>query len=189
MSLRRVLHAAAVAPFALEGAPVDPRWMPRRVPLPSGRFSVQRVPSGTGPAAGRAARAWTDPGDRTVRLTSAATRDDFRHELGHEFDFTVMDDAARAGFQKIMGLKGPWMGPGGGTPVEGSQDVPGEQFAEAYRSLASDRRLGQRGYIDTQPHYYGFAPSAGQYRRLRGLLGRTYRRAQLADVMKAGVRL
>lgn len=162
------LSAALRRQFSLIGQGQVPQpyaqWVPRGA-VPKGQFTVESVPA-------LGSHGMTNQADRTIRLRPDATRDDFRHELGHEFDFTVMTPAARAGFQKIMGLRGPWLAPDGGTPTQGSVDVPGEQFAEAYRAYSNNpRRVG------TQPLYYGYNPSARQYRRVGALLNRAYRRS------------
>jgi hypothetical protein len=61
------------------------------------------------------------------------------HELGHEFDYELLGDAGRAGFEKIVGDGRAWWGNGI------YDDSPGERFADAYAQCATDPATAQPG--------------------------------------------
>lgn len=54
----------------------------------------------------------------------------FLHELGHVFDWSMMNDESRVSFQRLSGNWKPWFG------GEGVVRPPYEQFAEAYKTCA-----------------------------------------------------
>ncbi len=69
--------------------------------------------------------AWRD--SDTIYLSPEDGRKEFFHELGHFFDYTVLSDASRARFLRIMGDDREWISP---------PNSPHEQFAVVYRYLA-----------------------------------------------------
>lgn len=83
-------------------------------------------------------------------------RRDFRHELGHQFDYFVMTDEARERFLAIMRDDRAWRS----TP-----ESPHERFAEAWRLCAATRRLPQ--YYNAA---YGLKLTPRQFRRLCALI-------------------
>lgn len=110
--------------------------------------------------------ACTRPG--YVYLGPGATRDEVLHEMGHQFDYTIMTDAARAAFMKIMRLHGLWRSEYG--------NPPNEKFAEAYRMcaknpLAPDEHL--QGYL--------YDPTVRQHRRVCALIRRTAAESPLTE--------
>lgn len=70
------------------------------------------------------------PGE--IWFAPGSSRHDFRHELGHQFDYFEMTDSARAAFMKLIGVPGEW---------RSAPNSPHEQFAEAWRMCAAVRRL------------------------------------------------
>jgi hypothetical protein len=104
--------------------------------------------------------ACASPAPATIWFTPRADREDFVHELGHHFDYSVMTDQARAGFQHIMGLDGrAW---------RSAPNSPHEKFAEAYRMCSNSP-----GSPDLTRWGYGYQPTTAQHRRVCALIRRT----------------
>ncbi len=112
---------------------VDPGRLPRR------RRCCRTGPStSSGPASGY--RGNTNTVNRTITVYVCAddTPTDvagvLAHELGHAFDVMYLDGAARAAWQDLRGLDGPWW------PDSGAADfhVGAGDFAEAFARLVAD---------------------------------------------------
>lgn len=90
------------------------------------------------------------------------------HELGHIFDYTVMTDAARAEFGRIVHDTRPW---------RSAKNSPHEKFAQAYEACAMHRKIsGPLWDVG-----YGYDPSPTMYRRACRLI----RRAAVAPLLVA----
>jgi hypothetical protein len=151
--------AHAVTIVGADGAPVfDPfqRWADRSaMPTPPGKVTVLLHTDVCGEAA-----ACTTSLPPTIWFGTDADRGDFLHELGHQFDYSVMTDSARASFMRIVGREGAWRS-SGANPTH-------ERFAEAYRMCARDPRRpddSRMGYL--------YEPSVRQHRRVCALIERT----------------
>jgi hypothetical protein len=107
----------------------------------------------------------------TIWFGRSADRGDFLHELGHQFDYNVMTDAARASFMRIARLSGPWR--------SASPNPAHERFAEAYRMCA----LNPRRPDETQMGYL-YEPSVRQHRRVCALIERTGKRPAARTVSR-----
>ena len=100
----------------------------------------------------------TSPGKPIYMDPDWASRELLRHELGHQFDYQVMDDTERDGFRALIGDPRPWRAEGGNSPHE--------QFAEAY-SLCVVRRA--RVY-HLRNGGYGYAPRWRTHKRVCALI-------------------
>ena len=78
------------------------------------------------------ATACTWPGGPIYLGPGPERRTRFLHELGHRFDYALMDDTDRAAFAAIYGETRPWRC--------GCSNSPHELFATAYAQLARARR-------------------------------------------------
>jgi hypothetical protein len=154
--------AHAVTVVGADGAPLlDPfqRWADRSaMPTVPGTVSVHLDNVMCGESV-----ACTTALPPTIWFGSGADRGDFLHELGHQFDYNVMNDAARAAFMRIAGIDGPWRS-GGPNPAY-------ERFAEAYRMCARDPR-----HPDESRMGYLYEPTVRQHRRVCVLIQHVGRR-------------
>lgn len=104
------------------------RWVDEaRVPTPDVTLTVVEAPcpyeQATGCTRDDASTIWLNP--------VLGHRHEFLHELGHQFDYHVMTDEARAQFLAIRHDTRAWRSP---------PDSPHEQFAEAYALCAQPQR-------------------------------------------------
>jgi hypothetical protein len=173
-----VLAILAVAPAAhavtvvgTDGGPMlDPfqRWADRSaMPTAPGTVTVDLNSSMCGESA-----ACTTAFPPTIWFGSAADRGDFLHELGHQFDYNVMTDAARASFMRIAGLSGPWRST--------NPNPAYERFAEAYRMCARDPRRpddSRMGYL--------YEPTVREHRRACALIERVGKRPAASGTSKS----
>ena len=82
----------------------------------------------------------------------AGLRGTLHHELGHLFDFRVLNDRDRARFKRLLGQTARrWTSSGDNSPRE--------RFAEAYSWCARYRRIRSIGRFTT----YGYDPSPRQH--------------------------
>ncbi len=172
-----VLAVLAVAPAAhavtvvgTDGAPAfDPfqRWADRSaMPTPPGKVTIDLDTTRCDGAV-----ACTTSLPPTIWFGPLADRGDFLHELGHQFDYNVMTDAARASFMRIAHLGGPWRSE--------SPNPPHERFAEAYRMCAQNPRRPD----ETQMGYL-YEPTVREHRRACALIERTGRRPAASSKSK-----
>jgi hypothetical protein len=161
------LVVAASAP-AHPPAPVDDRgrqitgrlhaWMHQaKVPLVRGRVRIRREACPGHPElAGcvftlRARTFYMKPGVPDPRRL-------LYHELGHVFDFRVLNNRDRRRFKRILGIHSRgWML--GGLP-------PSEWFADGYAACAIRGRIHRRA----RPTEYGYAPTRRQHARVCRLI-------------------
>lgn len=83
------------------------------------------------------------------------------HELGHQFDYSVLSEAHRDKFRALIRDTRPWRSP---------PNSPHEQFAEAYRWCALNpaaRRLPRLGAFK-----FGYHPTGRLHRRICLLIQR-----------------
>lgn len=114
-SAHTTIDAAANTPYQ--------RWVDgAKVPTPDLTLAV--VPEG---CPGREEPACTWEGGPIYLARGWADRGTFLHELGHQFDYVVMSDAARDRFRQIIGDERPW---------RSSPNSPHEKFAEAFNYCA-----------------------------------------------------
>lgn len=96
-----------------------------------------------------------------------AIRPALLHELGHVFDYTVMSDAHRAGFLKIMRDRRPW---------RSDSKSPHEQFAVAYDLCARGGNRTWRRWRSMTANGaqfgYGYRATPPQHRRVCALIRR-----------------
>jgi hypothetical protein len=165
-----VLAALAVASPALGRAPVvvDRQgrlvrgqlhtWILRaKVPLPSGRVRILRLPCPLNAAfagcvyTARPRLVYMRPGLHEPRRI-------LYHELGHVFDLTVLNNRERTDFKRIVGIRrAGWFQ--GGLP-------PAEWFGDGYALCAMHLRL--HGRPRSSP--YGYAPSPRAHARVCRLI-------------------
>jgi hypothetical protein len=172
LALLAVAPAAhAVTIVGSDGGPLfDPfqRWADRSaMPTPTGKVTVLLHTDACGDAA-----ACTTSLPPTIWFGKDADRGDFLHELGHQFDYSVMTDAARGSFMRILGLTGAWRS-SGPNPTH-------ERFAEAYRMCARDPR-----HPDDTRMGYLYEPTVRQHRRVCALIQRTGTRPADSSTSKA----
>lgn len=90
-------------------------------------------------------------------------RENFLHELGHQFDYRVLSDSDRDAFRRIMSDERQWS--------EGPSS-PKEKFAEAWATCAQRRSLTlekvELGFG------YEFHPTIGQFRAVCRLIRTAY---------------
>lgn len=130
MVLGLAAPAAATTIVAPVGSPVPyQRWADEsKVATPQMTLVVDEDAAICAPKA-----ACTGPGDPIwinpwlAGSTFPEIREVFVHELGHHFDYYVMEDWARARFQQLVGDPRPWTE---------DPNAPNEKFAEAYRFCA-----------------------------------------------------
>ena len=84
----------------------------------------------------------------------------FLHEVGHLFDFRVMNNLAREWFKQLIGDSRPWVAPRG-QPAES----PSEKFAEAYSACARHRTVHEIYY-----GLYNYAAGPKLHRRVCRLI-------------------
>ena len=141
------------------GGPMH-RWLHQaRAPLVRGRVQVLVIGCPARPRfvacvyARRPSRIYIRPGLRNMRWA-------LYHELGHVFDFRVLNNRERRAFRRIMGIREKhWFG---------GRRRPAELFAEGYASCA---RFGPRRA--TRRHsVYGHSPTGRQHRATCRLLRR-----------------
>lgn len=110
------------------------RWANEsKVPTP---VTTLRVVEGAGPC--EDAIACTVPSEATIWFEGAAfgNRQTFYHELGHNFDYLVLPEWARARYIALLGREPqPWLEP---TQLSRS---PNELFAESYALCAFQLRI------------------------------------------------
>lgn len=116
------------------------RWIDdMRVPLPPvKRIEIRHESCGGGPPDGGRSCIGSQP-DGSLRISLAdkggAARRAFYHELGHAFDYRVLDEKGQQRFLAILGRPDRvWTDP---------PNAPSEQFAEAYGVAASQGRHGR----------------------------------------------
>lgn len=156
LSLAAVASAPAATIVGGEGEPLPPprlqKWADSAlVPTPDVEITVHMrwcddVP--TRPACAKPGEIWIAP-DVMRRL-------DFRHELGHQFDYFLMTDEARKRFLAIMRDDREW---------RSAPESPHERFAEAWRLCAAARRLPQ--YYNVA---YGLELTPRQFHRVCALI-------------------
>lgn len=83
------------------------------------------------------------------------------HELGHRFDYRVMNEPARAAFRRIIDDRRPWRARGGNSPHE--------QFAEAYGLCMRHRRVRGAAVIGS----YGYLVTTAKHHRVCRLIQET----------------
>jgi hypothetical protein len=136
------------------------RWVKRSlVPLVNGRVKVGLKGCPDHPRAvgcvysTRLSTVYIDQGRAVLPAT-------LYHELGHLFDWRVLNNRERRRFKRLVGMGSRgWFS--GRTP-------PAEQFAEAYSFCARYRRIRSiRGYTT-----YGYDPSPGAHRSACALIKR-----------------
>jgi hypothetical protein len=134
------------------------RWVHQsRAPLPSGRVKIVRIRCPARPKfvacvySRRPSRIYMRPRVRNPRWV-------LYHELGHVFDFRVMNQRERRAFRKIMRLRGRRWYVG--------DDPPAELFAEGYANCAAYGPAGR----PRRKSVYGYRPSAAQHRAVCRLL-------------------
>jgi hypothetical protein len=137
-----------------------PSSLPARVNVPLPPVSVtwhsEPCPDPTALACAQGTHVWLPPdGGRHLRF----------HELGHVFDYTVMDDAARQAWLAVMGDRREWY-----APVD---DPPFERFAESYATCAMHKRIRRRYSSD----FYRYRPTPSQHRRACRIIRQAYARA------------
>jgi hypothetical protein len=133
-------------------------WIHRaKVPLPSGRIQIRRMPCPLNPLLGgcvytkRPRVVYMRPGLNEPRRI-------LYHELGHVFDLTVLNMRERARFKRIVGIRRPgWF--------EGALP-PAEWFGDGYALCAAHARLRGRA----RPSPYGYAPSPRAHARVCRLI-------------------
>ncbi len=86
-----------------------------------------------------------------------AVRQVFDHELGHHFDYDVMEDWARARFEWLVGETRPWTE---------DPNAPNEKFAEAWALCAVRARLRHAPL----EYGYGYHPSPRLHRKVCHLI-------------------
>ena len=130
-----------------------------RAPLVRGRVQILLTQCPARPRfvacvyARRPSRIYIRPGLRNMRWA-------LYHELGHVFDFRVLNNRERRAFRRIMGIReNRWFG---------GRRRAAELFAEGYASCArfGPRRAARRRSV------YGYAPTARQHRATCRLLER-----------------
>jgi hypothetical protein len=165
-----VLAFAAPQALAHPPAPVDGggraiagklhRWIHQAsVPLVRGRLQIRQEACPGHPLfvgcvfTARPRTLYLGPNARAPRLV-------LYHELGHVFDFRVLNNGERRRFKRILGIRrSGWFG--GGLP-------PAEWFADAYSACAT--RLGT--WRRASSTSYGYTPSRRQHRRACSLIRR-----------------
>lgn len=78
------------------------------------------------------------PGSRVIDLSPYAGRSTFLHELGHEFDFTVLTPGERERFAALLGPERQAM------PWWSADESMGEWFADTYMQCARLPRIDPR---------------------------------------------
>lgn len=165
-----VLALAAPQALAHPPAPVNDRgraitgklhsWIHQaHVPLLRGRVQIRRHACPGYPLfagcvfTARPRTLYLSPSARAPRLV-------LYHELGHAFDFRVLNNRERRRFKRILGIqRSGWFG--GGLP-------PSEWFADAYSACAT--RLGEwRRALSSS---YGYRPTRRQHLRACALIRR-----------------
>jgi hypothetical protein len=133
-------------------------WIMRaKVPLPTGRIQVRRIPC-PGNVALAACVYTARPRIVYMRPSVQGERRVFYHELGHVFDLTVLNMRDRARFKRIVGIRrSGWFH--GALP-------PAEWFGDGYALCALHRRI--RGSPPRTA--YGYAPSPRAHARVCRLI-------------------
>lgn len=85
------------------------------------------------------------------------------HELGHQFDYWAMTDAARDEFRQLVGDPRPW---------RSAPNSPHEKFAEAYGFCARHRRIKN---LDNTTLGYGYEPTPRMHKMVCALIRRAGR--------------
>jgi hypothetical protein len=102
-----------------------------------------------------------DPVDMTLGEERAA----WLHELGHQFDYSVMTGDDRGAFRAITHDRRSWRhGP----------NSPHEQFAVAYQQCAQHHRIARQLPV---PGDYRWTPTPGEHARACALIRRVARRS------------
>lgn len=104
----------------------------------------------------------------TIWLSGRDGRPTLYHELGHVFDYTVMTDAARGEFGRIVHDTRPW---------RSAKNSPHEKFAQAYAACAMHHAISGPLW-DTG---YDYDPTPTMHRRACRLI----RRAAAAHLLVA----
>lgn len=119
--------ATVVSPESDQSRPYQ-RWIDRsRMPTPNVEVTVHR-----GWCPTEVATACTSPGSSEIWVArrGGATKRTFLHELGHQFDYSTMDDADRDSMRALIPTQEPWRSP---SLLHSS---PHEVFAAVYAGCA-----------------------------------------------------
>lgn len=116
--------------------------------------------------AGHLAWSCAFPGTIEIAPEAKGSNPTFLHELGHQFDYTVMDGRARYQYRhNILHSPQPW------------NKGPNEMFAAAYSLCAQYRTLPPAGDYSTQ---YGYEPTPRMHTRTCRLIRATAARRKAA---------
>lgn len=135
-----------------------------KVPTPDVTLTILTDPDGSAcREEGVEHGACTDPATGTIWMSAlaASSRGFFLHEVGHNVDVDMLDDADRAAFMAIYGFVGAWRtGTSMASPHEAFAQVWAECAVKPYLTRRSMHTLG-RGPV------FGAQPFAGRVRHNR----------------------